>query len=195
MLDWEKWDTVGGWFNRAEGQFLYDTVMQLPARSRILEIGCYHGRSTIVMLQACKDSGLGNAVVSVDPFVGTGDKIGNSTAKEKEDGTKIVYNNISKFNLSSFYGGCWTETSEQFFSRKNKSIYQYQMIFIDGCHKLVADDMRAAWQILWPTGVLVCHDYDVNDKNSQTVKDIDSVGLPGKHCGVWGTSLWIARKP
>lgn len=60
-----------GWLSKAEARLLWDTAAY--AIGPILEVGCYYGRSTVLLADA------GRPVYSVDPFSGfdTDDDLGN----------------------------------------------------------------------------------------------------------------------
>ncbi len=51
-----------GWLTKDEGQLLYETAQK--ASGPILEVGCYHGRSSVLL------ASLGRIVYCVDPFDG-----------------------------------------------------------------------------------------------------------------------------
>jgi predicted O-methyltransferase YrrM len=57
-------DGIGGWLTEEQARVLYDRAAALPAGARIVEIGSYHGRSTIILALAAPDAEL----VAIDPF-------------------------------------------------------------------------------------------------------------------------------
>lgn len=61
---------VDGWMTHAQARRLYDAAAQVPAPARIVEIGSFHGRSTIVLANAARP---GVEVVAIDPH-GGGDR-------------------------------------------------------------------------------------------------------------------------
>lgn len=65
-----------GWLSRKEAELLWDTAIMCSGP--ILEVGCYHGRST------CLLAALGRRVYSVDPFAefDTEDITGDTTFKK-----------------------------------------------------------------------------------------------------------------
>lgn len=58
----EIWSTIPGtgWLNRSEGLLLWNTAYKSPGP--ILEVGCYQGKSTVLL------ASLGRTVYSVDPL-------------------------------------------------------------------------------------------------------------------------------
>jgi predicted O-methyltransferase YrrM len=57
-------DGVRGWLTPAQGQELYKRAAQVPAGKRIVEIGSFHGKSTIFLASA---AAAGVEVVAIDP--------------------------------------------------------------------------------------------------------------------------------
>ncbi len=182
-FDLERWRQVGGMFSDKEGLLLYQEVLALPAPAQIIEIGCYQGRSTTAMLQACRDSAEQGrkTVLSVDPFAGQGMQAMDSTISEKNSGREVVYANVNDMGLRDWYVGVDTITSDEWFS-KTPVYEQFDMFFIDGLHPIVDQDMLRAWPLLRPGGIMICHDYHVYDQGYFWLRDlIDSAKLPGKH--------------
>lgn len=64
------WATVAGvqgWMTEGQGRVLFDAASACPAGGRIVEIGSFHGRSTIVLAIGSDPS---VAVVAIDPHAG-----------------------------------------------------------------------------------------------------------------------------
>lgn len=57
-------DGIGGWLTRGQASLLYERAARLPPGARIVEIGCYHGRSTIVLARAAPEA----EIVAIDPY-------------------------------------------------------------------------------------------------------------------------------
>jgi predicted O-methyltransferase YrrM len=55
---------IGGWLTEEQAHVLYDRAAALPAGARIVEIGSYHGRSTIILALAAPEA----EIVAIDPF-------------------------------------------------------------------------------------------------------------------------------
>ena len=67
---WEQADAVEGWLTREQGRRLFDRARGLGPGARVVEIGSFRGRSTIVLAQAASDDA---EVVAIDPH-GGGDR-------------------------------------------------------------------------------------------------------------------------
>jgi methyltransferase family protein len=69
--DWENAraaiEPVPGWLTVAQARRLWDAARSLPAPARIVEIGSFRGRSTIVLALGAGD---GIEVVAIDPHLG-----------------------------------------------------------------------------------------------------------------------------
>ena len=66
----EAWTAVAGvegWMTRGQGEALYEAARGCPPGGRIVEIGSFQGRSTIVLASAAAD---GVEVVAIDPHAG-----------------------------------------------------------------------------------------------------------------------------
>ena len=66
----EVWSAVGavaGWMTRSQGQALYEAARDCPPGGKIVEIGSFQGRSTIVLASATPD---GATVFAIDPHAG-----------------------------------------------------------------------------------------------------------------------------
>jgi predicted O-methyltransferase YrrM len=57
-------DGIGGWLTDEQARVLYERAAALPAGARIVEIGSYHGRSTIILALAAPAA----EIVAIDPF-------------------------------------------------------------------------------------------------------------------------------
>jgi len=193
MLDLERWDKIGGWMTKSEGQYLYDQVSASPDGSRIVEIGSYRGRSTAALLQACADTSPNRLkkVIAVDLFVGDGSQVAKPSEDEQKSSASKFYDTIYTCQLHPWLVRLDVMSSEEWFEINQDS---YDMFFIDGCHPRVAFDVKEAWRRLKPGGILLVHDYDPAVKTSQVVRDVDVLCLGGAHCGVYDTSIYKAVK-
>jgi predicted O-methyltransferase YrrM len=64
---WAAVSGVEGWMTRGQGETLYEAAAQCPAGGRIVEIGSFQGRSTIVLASAAPDAA---TVFAIDPHAG-----------------------------------------------------------------------------------------------------------------------------
>ena len=89
-------------FEDEECRLFYDTLVQLPDKSTVVEIGVEYGRSTSIILQVAK--ALAHRVILIDPFVGAeggssfmhmSDKIGHPFILFKMTTHQYVYQGLS----------------------------------------------------------------------------------------------------
>jgi predicted O-methyltransferase YrrM len=139
---WFRFPTdVKGWLSRSEGEFLAD----LAWGKLVLEIGSYHGRSTISMAQTAK------LVHAIDTFQG------NCVGLPLEYTYEPFVENLKRYGVRR-----WV-VPHVGLDRHILPILApvFDMIFIDGDHAFesVIYNLDAAEKLLTPTGNIVLHDY------------------------------------
>lgn len=161
---------VDGWLLPSEGHALAN----LAVGKRVLEIGSYHGRSTICLAQTAKE------VISIDPHDGRG--------TPKPQPTLDKYRrNLERYgvaNVTSFIG-----------TLDNTMLAgEFDLAFIDGAHDYdsVVRDARGAAKLLKRGGLLAFHDY--GDKNGVTRAVDELVSQGGKLVSVH-TSTAVVLPP
>jgi predicted O-methyltransferase YrrM len=77
---WTAVTDVQGWMTEGQARSLYDAAAACPPRGTIVEIGSFHGRSTIVLASACPDDA---RVIAVDPHAG------NDRGPQEIDGFEV----------------------------------------------------------------------------------------------------------
>lgn len=172
--------SIGGWMNEQELMWL---AAQARHRQYIIEFGSLHGRST----RALADNGFaGSKIWAVDPW--TGDYY-------DEAGSDIRVNTyvMPQFceNLKDHI-----ETGRVIpvrnFSYNFSLGHHVDMVFIDGDHRYetVVRDIKKAYELLKPGGLISGHDYGhpLWPGVKQAVDEL--VGGP---IGVW-ESIWSAIK-
>ena len=64
---WAAVADVQGWMTEGQAHALFDAASTCPPGGTIVEIGSFHGRSTIVLASACPPDA---TVIAVDPHAG-----------------------------------------------------------------------------------------------------------------------------
>lgn len=64
---WKAVADVDGWMTEGQARALYGAAAACPPGGTIVEIGSFHGRSTIVLASACPDDA---TVIAIDPHAG-----------------------------------------------------------------------------------------------------------------------------
>jgi SAM-dependent methyltransferase len=149
--DWKFPREVAGWLTEAEGRRL----AELAKDKTVLEIGSFHGLSTICMAQAAAK------VVCIDPCDGRATpRVGDT-----ED---AFLANVTRFGVAGkvrLYVGTTEEIAP---TLEDKS---FDLVFIDGDHSRAAvkRDIAEALRLLAPGGLLAFHDYNSRQDPDVTV--------------------------
>lgn len=154
---WLSLNSIPGWLSTNEAVWLYKQALQ---HNRILEIGCWKGRSTFCLTQGC--SGL---VVTVDHFQGSRDEdqfwYDNASGGDFKGVRESFLENMREpltngrlllmdMDVEDFYMLC----------PKIFKHHKFGMIFIDGGHdqQSFAYDLICCKYLLSPGGLLCGHD-------------------------------------
>jgi predicted O-methyltransferase YrrM len=172
---------VEGWLLPAEAQFLYEIAKK---SNRVLEIGCFMGRSTCAISAGLRP---GCGLVVCDSFRAEG------TSREAEFygcenvvlGNLIV--NLRTRGLSTPMVICGDSICVHWLRP------QFDFIFIDGSHDedSVRQDLATAQQVALPGCVVAVHDYGDPDRPGlyKAVNDFFAPDVPLTHPGnsiAWG---------
>lgn len=138
---------IGGWMSEQELIWLATQAME---RKLIVEFGCLHGRST----RALADNNKG-VIWAVDPWKGD---------YYTEEGVTLP---ISTYVMPYFLNNLEDHIEVQHvipvrgFSYSFTSDWPMDMVFIDGDHRYetVVKDIKKAYELLKPSGLICGHDY------------------------------------
>ena len=89
---WAAVADVEGWMTEGQARALYDAAAACPPGGTIVEIGSFHGRSTIVLASACPPDA---TVIAIDPHAGNDrgpQEIEGFEAEADEDHDRFVQN-------------------------------------------------------------------------------------------------------
>jgi len=145
-----KWSKIKGWLLPSEALAIQRVVKMLKPQSKLVEVGSYHGKSTVIIGSVLpKDS----ILFSVDNF---------SLNYEADDNSYYFYReNIQKYNLEEKIGLLAMDSSiaSQIFNDE-----LLDLVFIDGQHdfKSVYDYISEWYPKIKNNGFLLCHDYSAN---------------------------------
>jgi len=114
---WKVARAISGQFSEDEARALYQLAVSVPQDQNIVEVGCYHGRSTIVL------AGSGRRVMTFDPM-----SIGYDVA-----GKKITEEDVAMLreNLVWWPNVTWHQKSPQDAKDFRERV---GLMFIDGRH-------------------------------------------------------------
>lgn len=165
--------SIGGWMSEQELIWLATQALE---RKLIVEFGCLHGRSTCAL--ADNNKGI---IWAVDPWAGD---------YYSEEGVALP---ISTYVMPYFLNNLKEHIETQHVIPVRKFSYQFSldwpvdMVFIDGDHKYetVVKDIKKAYELLKPGGLICGHDY--NHPMWPGVKQaVDELGVPNLEDGtIW----------
>jgi len=143
---------IHGWLSLKEGNFLYHMAKKISAKGAIVEIGSYHGKSTVCLGLGVISSGTDRKIIAVDPHKG---KIKDNGSLLKPS-LSVFLRNIKKYKIDHLVKP-EIMTSQQAAKQFNDKI---SFLFIDGLH-----DFKHARQdfLFWnknvvDSGVIAMHD-------------------------------------
>jgi len=154
---WPAIDAIPGWLSPGQERCLYDLAAGLPNDGRILEIGCYLGRSSAAIASACR--GTSKHIFCMDTFCGNDSDFvngENSISWEGDDFFGVYDANLRKAGLRSFVTplrgmshdlvACWCEPLD--------------MLFIDAGHEYedVLRDVELYFPFVKQGGIVALHD-------------------------------------
>lgn len=155
-------ESIPGWLGPREGRLLYELAADADPAGRIVEIGSWHGRSTI-WLAAGAAAGRGARVLAVDPHRGT------SLRQEGEDTEPLLRANLERAAVA---GGVDVRVAT---SAEAAADFDGQVSFlwIDGDHSYaVARQDVEVWEPhLLPAASVALHDTFVLPGPERVVRD------------------------
>jgi predicted O-methyltransferase YrrM len=144
---------VEGWLTEAQAERLDRCARAVPDRGRIVEIGSFRGRSTIVLARAAAAS---VEVVAVDPHLGS-DRGPQEIAAQPELGerdTEIFRANLERFDVADRVRHVRMLSSE---APLPESI---DLLYVDGAHRFgpARDDLLRWGARVRSGGTMLVHD-------------------------------------
>lgn len=179
-----EWNKIKGWFSLDKAVAIQRVVKQLPVGSKLVELGCTQGRSSVAIASVLPPD---SVLYSVDNF-----------KRSPEDRTKNLdltnfleafTKNIEQFGVKdkiSTLAMSPAEAAEQF---EPESV---DLILLNAAHdyQSVKLDLLQWYPKLKQGGFLFCDDYAPNWPGS--IRAINTVGLEGQ---LAAPALWCHRKP
>ena len=152
---WDAVASVAGWMTEDQGRVLYEAAERCPAPGRIVEIGSFQGRSTIVLAMGAAD---GVEVVAIDPHAGTdrGPREIDGYTSEADDDHRRFDENLTRAgvrdrvtHLRCFSGEALAEVEGP-----------VDVLYIDGAHRYrpALADIRRWGARVADGGTMLIHD-------------------------------------
>jgi predicted O-methyltransferase YrrM len=152
---WTAVTSVEGWMTREQGEALYDAARSCPHGGRIVEIGSFRGRSTIVLASAAPDT---VTVFAIDPHAGNDRGPGEISgyADAAADDHAIFLANLGRAGVSN------QVTHLRMFSDTALAEIDgpVDALYVDGAHRYspARADIRDWGRRVAPGGTLLIHD-------------------------------------
>jgi predicted O-methyltransferase YrrM len=144
-----------GWMTEAQGRRLWDRARALGSSARIVEIGSFRGRSTVLLARAARD---GVAVVAIDPHAGN-DRGPRQIAAEPERGRLDHELFLANLDAAGVAGRVRhvREPSQVALDAVDGPV---DLLYVDGAHRYPSarDDVARWGDRLVPGGTLLIHD-------------------------------------
>lgn len=152
-----KWFDIPGWF---DFDWVYDEVVQnAPAGSKIVEVGCWLGRSLAYLAEQAQLFDRGLKVIGVDHGVGSAE---HAAAVAVMGGSTIptLMRNLADCGLTVPLLAIHSAAAARLFDDESVAF-----VFLDGGHteEEVAADIAAWWPKVAAGGTMAGHDYNARD--------------------------------
>lgn len=145
---------IRGWLTDHQARVLYERAAGLPSGARIVEIGSYHGRSTIMLAKAAPEA----EVIAVDPYPGEDDE-----SWRLHEGTKVGGRDLEHFQ-SNLENAGERERVQHVRDYSSDALRGFageiDLLYIDGAHDLrsALGDIRGWGTLVREGGTMFVHD-------------------------------------
>lgn len=146
---------IQGWMTPAQARLLWNSASALRPGERVVEIGSYQGRSTVVLASAVPD---GSEVHAIDPHGGTdrGPQEISGKEVEAEGDSRIFQQNLESAGIRDrvVYHRQWSQEA------LDDVTGEVELLYIDGAHRYgpARDDIRGWGRRVAPGGTMLIHD-------------------------------------
>jgi predicted O-methyltransferase YrrM len=145
---------VVGCLTDEQAKVLYERAANLPPSARIVEIGSYHGRSTILLANAAPQT----EVIAIDPYAGVASEP-RKRVREKDVGVRELES--FRANLDRAGVGARVRHIRDFSTDALRGFEgEVDLLFVDGAHDLrtALSDIRGWGALVTEGGVMLIHD-------------------------------------
>ncbi len=173
--------TIDGWMEPSELEWLYDTARSMPRDARVVEVGCWKGRSTVALCEGLTDRP-GAQIWAVDTFLG-------DESVERAFGEFDSERILDEFRKNTAaYSSLNLLISRSVQASSSFDDGSLDWIFVDGDHAYdaVVADIVAWAPKLKPDGLLSGHDYPHGGVQEGVLR---SFGTVSRGAG----SIWYTR--
>jgi predicted O-methyltransferase YrrM len=149
---------VDGWYNGDEVRLLYRTACHAEGPGHVAEVGCWKGRSTVVLGMAVRDAGLaGCRIYAVDHHRGSEEH----REMVVRDGSSLeaFRRNVSRLGVTGIVQEMVMPSDEAARRLADASVH-LRLLHIDGAHdeEAVRSDLRHFLPLMSAHGIIALHD-------------------------------------
>jgi hypothetical protein len=177
LAAWRVAEAVRGWLSEQEAQHLYAAAIAMPIASDIVEVGAFHGKSTVLLANT------GRRIFTIDPMLAGEDPV-NQMAISDSDADNL------QRNISPYANVTWIRARSCDCELPSRSI---GLLYIDGPHQYPEprQDFERFASVLAPDAFVAFHDYGEFPGVTRTVQELEATGRlkDGVVCG----SMYIGR--
>lgn len=184
-------DGVAGWLSDAQALRLWARATALTPPARIVEIGSFQGRSTIVLARAAAD---GVEIVAIDPHAGN-----DRGPQEIEGFEEDAANDNAIFNDNLTRAGVHERVRHvrKFSNDAHGDVDDpIDLLYIDGAHRYrpARDDIRAWGARVKPGGTMLIHDSFSSIGVTLAIMDTLFLGTDFRYIGRSGSMTEYRRE-
>jgi Methyltransferase domain len=144
---------VEGWMSDGQARRLWDRASAVPLGGRIVEIGSFRGRSTVVLALAARAE-----VVAIDPHAGNdrGPQEIEGFVDEAEDDNRVFRENLQRAGVTERVRHVRLPSQEALGSVPG----EVDLLYVDGAHRYgpASDDIARWGARVRPGGTMLVHD-------------------------------------
>jgi hypothetical protein len=146
---------IEGWLTDAQARRLWECAGAVPPPGRIVEIGSFHGRSTILLARAAPE---GSDVVAIDPHAGTdrGPREWVTSTELGERDRRRFQSNLKRAGIAGRVRQVRLRSQDAL----GEVAGEVDLLFVDGAHRYrpVCEDLLRWGGRVRPGGTLLVHD-------------------------------------
>lgn len=146
---------IDGWLSDGQARHLWESARRIPSGGRIVEIGSFRGRSTIVLARAAAED---VEIVAIDPHGGgdRGPQEISPDAQRGEEDHAAFRANLERAGVAERVRHVRLPSGEAAGEVRD----QIDLLYIDGAHRYApaSDDIRRWGARVEPGGTLLIHD-------------------------------------
>jgi len=185
---------IPGWFSAEDGacyrRLVGEMLDRRPAPARIVEVGCWAGRSTAWIARLC--TARGARLVAVDHHRGSSDDY-DARYRALLSGQDVPA--LFRQQMAALGADVRLLQADSTAAAQSFAPASLDLVFLDASHDrhAVACDLDAWWPRIAEGGVLAGHDHDAKHPGVIAAVD-DFAAARGLACGHGGRSIWWLRR-